>query len=273
MIFSSNSSGWVMKHSMKQMDFNQVSEETYKHIRENFSRQYNQDPVLSIVVVARNEDKNMLACLSSLSELKCKYPYEVIVVNNNSSDHTQDIIDRCGVKSILQPMEGPGYAREAGIWLARGKYHLCANANTIYPEYWADEMLGPLERGEAICSIGSVGHLNSNSRTSLVQSLFGFFRELVMPFYASRRPEQVAKGTSLAFFTRMGQQVGWSKDQSTDEIKLMVIAMKRYGKIKYVNSRDARAMKLPEYSGQVASSSAPEFKRNHAKEMHEMILN
>jgi glycosyltransferase involved in cell wall biosynthesis len=41
-------------------------------------------PLISIVIPAFNEEKNILSTLRSLSEISTTYPVEILVVNNNS---------------------------------------------------------------------------------------------------------------------------------------------------------------------------------------------
>lgn len=236
---------WIRKHRLEFKAVEEIQEDVFRGIRERFARQYGKTPVVSIVVVARNEEKNILSCLSSLSEQNCKYPFEVIVCNNNSIDRTQEIIDRCGVKSILQPSPGIGFAREAGMWLAQGKYHLCANGDTIYPESWAEEIIGPLERGEAICTVGTFERFGTSSEPAGSLSWTSLVDKARVLWNALRRPEKIASGSSMGFFTPMGQQVGWRKDVAADEDKLMASAMKAYGKVRFIGSRTARVCKLP----------------------------
>ena len=40
------------------------------------------NPIVSVVVIAYNEEKRLAACLWSLSELQTKYPMEILGVNN-----------------------------------------------------------------------------------------------------------------------------------------------------------------------------------------------
>ncbi|MBF7103868.1 glycosyltransferase family 2 protein [Pediococcus pentosaceus] len=49
---------------------------------------------LSIVVTAFNEEKYIHRCLDSLAKQKTNFDYEVIIVNDGSTDHTQDVIDQ-----------------------------------------------------------------------------------------------------------------------------------------------------------------------------------
>lgn len=48
---------------------------------------------LSIIVTAFNEEKYIRRCLDSFTIQKTKFDYEVIIVNDGSTDSTQDIID------------------------------------------------------------------------------------------------------------------------------------------------------------------------------------
>ncbi len=78
-------------------------------------------PFVSIVVPARNEERRIAACLSSL--LVLDYPKdrrEIIVVNNGSSDRTAEIIDRHPVVRIDQVTPGISLTRNAGVRAARG---------------------------------------------------------------------------------------------------------------------------------------------------------
>jgi cellulose synthase/poly-beta-1,6-N-acetylglucosamine synthase-like glycosyltransferase len=57
-----------------------------------------QQPTVSVVIAARNEEKTISGCLDSL--LKQNYPpsqYEIIVVDDHSSDKTPDILNACQI--------------------------------------------------------------------------------------------------------------------------------------------------------------------------------
>ncbi len=60
-------------------------------------------PLVSVIVPARNEENNIKFCLESLS--KSDYPrdkYEIIAVNDRSSDSTGAILDELKVKYPLK---------------------------------------------------------------------------------------------------------------------------------------------------------------------------
>jgi glycosyltransferase involved in cell wall biosynthesis len=231
---------WVKRHYLEYNSVDEVPEEVFERVRSNFKRIHSGQPIVSVVVIAYNEEKTILKSLSSLSEMQSKYPFEVIVANNNSSDRTQEILDRCGVKSVFQPLQGVGFARDAGMQMAKGKYHLCADADSIYPVNWINEMIAPLECGEAICTYGRVSFLPDGNKSRLTLAVYEFFKDIAIGLRAIKRPELVAGGASLAFFTRMGKQIGWRTDVKRGEDGQMVLAMKRFGYIRMVKSGDSR---------------------------------
>ena len=62
-------------------------------------------PLVSIVIPARNEEKSIATCLESV--LKTGYPNkEIIVVDDASTDHTIDILKSFPDTSTHRPAEG-----------------------------------------------------------------------------------------------------------------------------------------------------------------------
>ncbi len=78
--------------------------------------------MISVVVCAYNAERTMEPCLQSLVD--CPYPnYEVIVVNDGSTDKTGEISHRYEggrIRVIDQPNMGLSAARNVGIEAAKG---------------------------------------------------------------------------------------------------------------------------------------------------------
>ena len=106
-------------------------------------------PSISIVVAARNEEKNILTCLRSLDELT--YPdnkIEVIVIDDASTDNTLKITSnfihgkiRFRVIHLEETesdkLKGKVRAMAAGIKLAKGDTILTTDADCIVNPLWA----------------------------------------------------------------------------------------------------------------------------------------
>lgn len=93
--------------------------------------------MISIVIPARNEEKLLPDCLRSLKKQTYRGEYEIIVVDNNSTDGTADIARKYGARVITANRENSVfYARQAGADSAHGDIIVQADADTIYPEHW-----------------------------------------------------------------------------------------------------------------------------------------
>lgn len=71
--------------------FSEVPEDIIKCTRERLAALQSDEPLVSVVMIAYNEEKRLPACLWSLSELKAQYPIEILGVNNNSNDWTEQV--------------------------------------------------------------------------------------------------------------------------------------------------------------------------------------
>ena len=107
-------------------------------------------PLVSIVIPAYNEAENLLGTLASLAQLHRRYPTELIVVDNGSTDATAELLWECGVRTVTEPRRGRSYARQSGLKAARGTYVLSADADSLYPVDWQRSLLEPLMKSEAV---------------------------------------------------------------------------------------------------------------------------
>ncbi len=91
-------------------------------------------PLISVIIPARNEARNIHACLRSI--LAARYPnIEIIVVDDRSTDGTGDLAERLGVR-VVRGAELPAgwfgkqWALVQGYRVARGDLLLFADADT-----------------------------------------------------------------------------------------------------------------------------------------------
>jgi len=159
-----------------------------------------QEPLVSIVLIAHNEEDFIFATLYSLSFLESKFPLEILVVNNNSTDQTQEILDRCGVKSIFEPNQGYAFARQAGLFEAKGKYVISGDTDTLYPKNWVDTMVEPMEKDEKIvCTYSRYSFHRDDNNYSFDLFLYNQARIMDVYFKAFKRPHLNVRGFSMAF--------------------------------------------------------------------------
>lgn len=95
---------------------------------------------LSVVIPAFNEEKQIGACLASLAAQKTSIPYEIIVVDNASTDNTAAVVKEymsaLQIRVIPEPYKSRGAARAAGFAAAEGDVICSTDADTIIPSTW-----------------------------------------------------------------------------------------------------------------------------------------
>ena len=197
-------------------------------------------PLISIVVIAYNEEKRLTSCLWSLSELQTKYPIEILGVNNNSKDRTEEVYQRLGLPYFNETQQSPGFARQCGLQHAKGKYHFCIDADTFYPPQYVDFMMSKLERPNVSCvsSFWSFFPDENHSRFGLF--LFELIRDTFLWLQHFKRPELCVRGMVFAFKTDLARKVKIRTDIRRGEDGSLALSLKPYGKIAFLYNRQAR---------------------------------
>ena len=231
---------WVKKHLFEYSSIEEIPPEDISRIKKNLENIQSDKPLITIGVIAYNEEKTILSCLSSLSEQKCKYPIEIIVSNNNSKDNTQEILDMCGVRSILEKRQGPGFAREAIMTRAKGKFILNADADIIFPPTWAEEFVNNLDKPNVAAVFSVDSYIPDHSKGRLGLSLFELLRDISLSLKCINRPELAVGGGSFGFLAKYGKEIGWKTDIKRGEDGSMAFSLKKFGRIKFLNNSKVR---------------------------------
>ncbi|CDS94047.1 Glycoside transferase family 2 [Sphingobacterium sp. PM2-P1-29] len=224
------------------IELNHVQEHVFEKIQSNLQTFSDPQPLLSIVVIAYNEDRNLVGCLWSLSEQRCSFPMEIIVVNNHSTDRTEEILKRVGVTYYNELNQGPGFARQCGLDRANGQYVLCVDGDTLYPPYYAQTHLKALSMTGVSATFSLWSFLPKPGQSSL--SLYGYeaLRDLYLNLQNMKRPELCVRGMVFSFRTELGRNVGFRTDIKRGEDGSMALGLKKFGKIVFIRSRKARAI-------------------------------
>ena len=102
---------------------------------ENYNRRA-AGPEISVVIPARNAEMWISDCLESIRDQVAETPaYEVIVIENNSTDATRQILKRYKnfpeIRVTSVDCAGAGGARNAGLALAKGRYVMFVDADDL----------------------------------------------------------------------------------------------------------------------------------------------
>ena len=209
-------------------------------IKTNLAQKQSQEPLVSVVVIAYNEERRLAACLWSLSELQTKYPIEILGVNNNSKDRTEEVYQRLGLPYFNEQKQSPGFARRCGLEHARGKYHFCVDADTFYPSKYIDLMMTKLAKPDVSCvsSFWSFFPDENHSRFGLF--LFEMIRDMFLFVQHFKRPELCVRGMVFAFNAEYARQVEIRTDIRRGEDGSLALSLKPFGKIAFLYNRKAR---------------------------------
>jgi len=93
---------------------------------------------ISLVIPAYNEERHIRSCLDSVAAQTVK-PYEVIVVNNNSTDSTTEIASSYDFVTLIhESKQGIIFARNAGFAAAHGDIIARIDGDSILPKNWME---------------------------------------------------------------------------------------------------------------------------------------
>jgi glycosyltransferase involved in cell wall biosynthesis len=106
-------------------------------------------PKVSVVIPVLNGARVLGRCLDALAAQKGAPAFEVIVVDNGSTDGTGDVARRhpVGARDFVEPARGPYAARNAGIAAARGEIVAFTDADCTPDPGWVREGFRALEAG------------------------------------------------------------------------------------------------------------------------------
>ena len=234
-------SHWYDKYlSIYGKPFNEVPQNIIGGIRERLSALQSAEPLVSVVVIAYNEECRLAACLWSLSELKTNYPIEILGVNNNSKDHTEEVYKSLGVPYNNETRQSPGYARQCGLDHAKGKYHFFIDADTFYPSCYVDLMMKKLMKHDVSCVGTFWSYYPDEKHSAFGLFVFELIRDTFLWIQHFKRPELNIRGMTFAFRADYAKQERIRTDIRRGEDGSLEKKKKKFGKITFLYNRNAR---------------------------------
>ncbi len=195
--------------------WNQLSVQGRQHIESHFTppciaRQLN--PILdwsrsftSIIILVLNQRAHTEKCLASIAA-HTPLPHEIIIVDNGSTDDTPELLKSWQASHanciVIRNESNRGFAggNNQGLAVARGKYALLLNNDTVVTAGWLEAMLAVYARHPETGLVGPVS--NRVSGPQLVPEAT-YTNLLEMPAFAARHAQANA-GQSFEVLRAVG---------------------------------------------------------------------
>ena len=234
-------SSWYDKYlSIYGKSLGEIPDGVLDEIKAKLAAKQSVEPLISIVVIAYNEEKRLAACLWSLSEFQTKYPVEILGVNNNSKDRTEEVYQRLGLPYFNETQQSPGFARQCGMQHAKGKYHFCIDADTFYPPRYVDLMMTKLERPDVSCVSSFWSFFPDEQHSTMGLFLYELIRDTFLWVQHFKRPELCVRGMVFAFNAYYARKVKIRTDIRRGEDGSLALSLKPFGRIAFLYNCQAR---------------------------------
>lgn len=120
---------------------------------------------VSIVIAAHNAAEYLAEQLEALCEQSCMLEWEVVVVDNNSTDRTaavaQSFRDRLNIKVVgATSGRGAGYARNVGVAATQGSLLIFIDADDVVSANWLSTLAAALEENRFVAGPAELDRLN-----------------------------------------------------------------------------------------------------------------
>lgn len=173
-----------LKLKFKRKELNQTTNMTYESAINILSNIYLEKEIsfekpirskdvnydVSIIVPAFNAEKTIYDCLKSILNQKTKYTFEIICINDGSTDLTNKIIDSLKKDIIIinQKNMGLSEARNAGMRIAKGKYFLFVDSDDLLPQNAIDNLMTSALKTDADIIQGSIAKCSNDGKIFFV---------------------------------------------------------------------------------------------------------
>ena len=237
--------GWLEKYDFPFKTVSEIPDDVFARINHSLDALQTAPPLVSIIISAWNEEVTILKTIASLADTIAVCPLEIIVVNNNSTDRTQETLDRLHIRSFFQPVQGWGPARQMGLEQARGKYILMADADCLYPSGWVSHMMMDLVKSGVACVYGRYSFIAEPGYPRWKLAIMERLKDSIAALRQVKRPFLNAYGMSMGFLREQALEVGFVMHKIRGEDGRLCYDLMRFGRIQPMTATSARVWTGP----------------------------
>ncbi len=217
---------------------------------------------ISIIIPARNEATNIKQCLDSI--LSGSYPkelYEIIVIDDHSTDNTAELVAGYSSVRLLKLADFVsdrdalvGFKKKAlsvGIEHSKGTLIVTTDADCIAPVEWLKNIAAIYEAEHPVMIIAPVAFTSNGSVVENFQAVDFMTMQGITAAVHQRKLGNMSNGANLAFskaaYDKIDGYTGIDHLASGDDFLLMMKLQKEYpGRISYLMSEDAIVRTAPQ---------------------------
>lgn len=194
--------------------------------------------MISVVIIAFNEEKSIATCLEAFLKPQTDEPFEVILVDNASTDRTFAIagtyLTRIPLRIIRENRKGRGAARASGFREARGDIILSTDGDSIVPPDWIGALASKLRKNPNIVAV--TGPCRINDAGALTNALFNVIQPLSMHLYRLFVGHYWLTGSNFGVKCEAYEKAGgFDPAAPSSEDTELAFRVKKIGKILYIN--------------------------------------
>lgn len=184
----------------------------------------------SVVVPCYNEESYLPATIRSLREQDFDGEYEIVVVDNNSTDATAEVARRLGARVVSEPAPGVCNARQAGTAASTGEIVVSTDADTTHAPDWLRKIDQQFRAGDHVVAVVGPCRYQDGPRwgRAFARTLFG---AVGMVYRATGRTYYVS-ATNIAFRRDRWSGYDTRLTQGGDELDVLR-RLRRQGTIRY----------------------------------------
>jgi len=195
-------------------------------------KKYNQQSLsgtfVSVIVVARNEERNISVLLKALSEQLYRN-FEIIIIDDHSTDKTYQIIEdfklsNCKLIKLNKNLKGKKVSLTNAMSLAKGELIATTDADCIPGKNWLQSLVTCFEIEHAVFIIGPVKQITSNNFFQQLFSLDFLSLQATGAGAANMNKPFICNGANLAFAKLVWEKISgsiYNKYASGDDVFLL----------------------------------------------------
>jgi len=167
-------------------------------------------PVISLILCTRNRASTLPACLASLARLAAEIAFELVIVDNGSTDNTATVLAEFAsathipVVLLHEPRAGVSRAKNAGIRAARGDI-LIFTDDDCYPEPGYLDAIASCFQDDRIAYLG--GRILLHDPADLPITMQPLNHAVFLPSGIYIKPG-IIHGANFAFRREVFQRIG-----------------------------------------------------------------